>query len=94
MTEAEFQSLLNRAQAAMTGMQTAEIEASGAQIAACIGQELSPSSQNHLRRLRSLALQSARLWHACLPQDNAAISYSREGLVDVPARGIELSITG
>lgn len=94
MTNAEFESLLNRAQAAMVGMQAAEIEASEAQMKACIGQALAPSSQRHLSRLRALALQSAQLWHACLPQDNAAISYSREGLVDVPARGIELSITG
>jgi|1185.fasta_scaffold1819630_2 hypothetical protein len=93
MTARELELLLDRAQAAMTGMQAAEIESVAAQLTESIA-ESRYSNTNRLEQLRALALQSAQLWHACLPNDNDPVGYSPEGFVSESSRGMDLSITG
>jgi hypothetical protein len=74
-------------------MRMEEIEAAEVQFTSCQMSAL-PPNLGHLVRLRLLALQSAQLWRAMLPQDNSVVSYSPDGSVNLPVCGTELSITG
>jgi hypothetical protein len=93
MTHRELELLLDRAHAAMTGMQGPEIESVATQLTESIAGSRY-SNTNRLKQLRALALQAAQLWHACLPPDNDPVSYSPEGFISESSRGMEVSITG
>lgn len=92
MTDPELELLLDRTQAAITGMRPAEIESVAAQLAESIG-ESRHSNINRLKQLRILALHSAQLWRACLPDSNA-LGYSPDGFISTSSRGMEVSVTG
>jgi hypothetical protein len=74
-------------------MRVEEIEIAEAQLAACLTSP-HPFDPRQLVRLRLMALQSAQLWRALLPQDRSVVSYSPEGSINLPACGTQLSITG
>ena len=93
MTARELELLLDRAEAAMTGMQAAEIGLVAAELTESGGGSRY-SNTNRLKQLRALALQSAQLWHACLPNDNDPVGYSPEGFISESSLGMKVSITG
>jgi hypothetical protein len=93
MTDPAYETVLNRAQLALMGMQIKEIEAAEEQFAAYAGR-LQTSNRTQLQHLHALALQSAQLWHSLLPRATSAVSYSPEGSVNVLTCGTELSVVG
>lgn len=92
MTTREFEGLLDAALEALLSMEPAAIEQSERSLRGAVDQAgpVNPQLGAKLRQIRAAALQSAQLWHECVPQEG----YSAAGGVDLRLPANFICFTG
>ena len=98
MVTRRLEEMLDETLAALIAMHPDRIEAADAIFAAECATRMVADEAAEIRpkldQVRRVALQAAQLWHACLPEERGAISYSPTGLLSVAEGEGNLSVTG